>query len=149
MKDTRVWLTKCFSWMSTCFKNKKKRKEKMNHQSIIILCLTCFPCKPRLEQLSWMISQHFCLQHLCLLYAKSFFPCTARLWKTLPIECFPFTCHLNSFKSRINRHLFNCRIFLKMFPVCFKLFVLNGCSALHVVNPNLKNTSFLCLFSDI
>ena len=34
-----------------------------------------------------------------------FFPHTARLWNSLPIECFPLTCDLNSFKSRINRHL--------------------------------------------
>ena len=24
-------------------------------------------------------------------YVKSFFPCTARLWSSLPIECFPWT----------------------------------------------------------
>ena len=35
-------------------------------------------------------------------YVNSFFPCTARLWDSLPIECFPLTC---GFKSRINRHL--------------------------------------------
>ena len=29
----------------------------------------------------------------------------ARLWNSLPIECFPLTYDLNSFKSRINRHL--------------------------------------------
>ena len=38
-------------------------------------------------------------------YVKSFFPCTARLWNSLPIEFFPFTYDLNGFKSRINRHL--------------------------------------------
>ena len=38
-------------------------------------------------------------------YVNSFFPCTARLWNSLPIECFPLTYDLNSFKSRINRHL--------------------------------------------
>ena len=38
-------------------------------------------------------------------YVKSFFPCTARLWNSLPIECFPFTYDLSGFKSRINRHL--------------------------------------------
>ena len=41
-------------------------------------------------------------------YVNSFFPCTARLWNSLPIECFP--C--------------NCRFFLNRFPVCFNLFVL-------------------------
>ena len=38
-------------------------------------------------------------------YVNSFFPCTARLWNSLPIECFPLTYNLNGFKSRINRHL--------------------------------------------
>ena len=28
-------------------------------------------------------------------------------WNFLPIECFPLTYDLNSFKSRINRHLLN------------------------------------------
>ena len=38
-------------------------------------------------------------------YVNSFFPHTARLWNSLPIECFPLTYDLNSFKSRIDRHL--------------------------------------------
>ena len=40
-------------------------------------------------------------------YINSFFPRTARLWNSLPIECFPFplTYDLSGFKSRINRHL--------------------------------------------
>ena len=38
-------------------------------------------------------------------YVNSFFPCTAKLWNSLPIECFPLTCDLSDFKSRINRHL--------------------------------------------
>ena len=38
-------------------------------------------------------------------YVNSFFPRTARLWNSLPIECFPLTYNLNSFKSRIKRHL--------------------------------------------
>ena len=29
---------------------------------------------------------------------NSFFPCTARLWNSLPIECFPLTYYLNGFK---------------------------------------------------
>ena len=36
---------------------------------------------------------------------NSFFSRTARLWNSLPIECFPLTYDLNGFKSRINRHL--------------------------------------------
>ena len=38
-------------------------------------------------------------------YVNSFFPRTARLWNSLPLECFPLTCNLNGSKSRINRHL--------------------------------------------
>ena len=38
-------------------------------------------------------------------YVNSFFPRTARLWNSLPIECFPLTYDLSAFKSRINRHL--------------------------------------------
>ena len=40
-------------------------------------------------------------------YVNSFFPCTARLWNSLPIECFPLTYDLSGFKSRINRYLLN------------------------------------------
>ena len=38
-------------------------------------------------------------------YGNSFFPRTARLWNSLPIECFPLTFDLSGFKSRINRYL--------------------------------------------
>ena len=38
-------------------------------------------------------------------YINSFFPRTARLWNSLSIECFPLTCDLSGYKSRINRHL--------------------------------------------
>ena len=38
-------------------------------------------------------------------HVNSFFPRTARLWNSLPIECFPLTNDLSGFKSRINRHL--------------------------------------------
>ena len=38
-------------------------------------------------------------------YDKSFFPRTARLWNSLPIEYFPLTYDMSGFKSRINRHL--------------------------------------------
>ena len=38
-------------------------------------------------------------------YVNSFFPRTARLRNSLPIECFPLTYDLSGFKSRINRHL--------------------------------------------
>ena len=38
-------------------------------------------------------------------YVNSFFPRTARLWNSLPIECFPLTYDLSGVKSRINRYL--------------------------------------------
>ena len=38
-------------------------------------------------------------------YVNSFFPHTAKLWNSLPIEYFPLTYDLRGFKSRINRHL--------------------------------------------
>ena len=38
-------------------------------------------------------------------YVNSFFPCKARFWNSLLIECFPLTYDLNGFKFRINRHL--------------------------------------------
>ena len=38
-------------------------------------------------------------------YVNSFFPRTAKLWNSLPRECFPLTYDLSGFKFRINRHL--------------------------------------------
>ena len=38
-------------------------------------------------------------------YVNSFFPGTARLWNSLPLECFSLNYDPNSFMSRINRHL--------------------------------------------
>ena len=38
-------------------------------------------------------------------YVISFFPGTARLWSSVPIECFPLTYDLSGLKSRINRNL--------------------------------------------
>ena len=43
-----------------------------------------------------------CYKHV---YVNSFFPRTARLWNSLPIECFPLTYNLNGFKSIISRDL--------------------------------------------
>ena len=37
-------------------------------------------------------------------YVNIFFSRTARLWNSLPIECFPLTYDLSDFKSRINKH---------------------------------------------
>ena len=38
-------------------------------------------------------------------YFNSFFPCTATLWNSLLIECFPWTYDFSGFKTRIDRHL--------------------------------------------
>ena len=38
-------------------------------------------------------------------YVNSFFIRTAKLWNSLPIECFLMTYDLSGFKSRFNRHL--------------------------------------------
>ena len=40
-------------------------------------------------------------------YVKSFFPGTARLWNSLPIECFPLTHDLSGFKLSFNRYIIN------------------------------------------
>ena len=76
--------------------------------------------------------------------ANSFFPCTARLWNSLPAECFPLTYDLNGLMSRMKRHLLTVGSFWTEFLytsifLCF--FFLNSmpckdCSALHAVNPS-------------
>ena len=54
----------------------------------------------RLHDFSVTISR--CYKDVCV---NSFFPRTARLWNSLPMECFPLTYDLNGFKSTINRYL--------------------------------------------
>ena len=54
----------------------------------------------RLHHFSFTIPRYF-----KDVYVNSFFPCTARLRISLPIECFPLTYNPNGFKSRINRQL--------------------------------------------
>ena len=44
-------------------------------------------------------------------YGHIFSPRTARLWNSLPIECFPLTYDLCDFKSKINRHLLTVGFF--------------------------------------
>ena len=41
------------------------------------------------------------------LYVGSVFPCTTRLWTSLPLECFHLTYDLTGFKTKINRYLLN------------------------------------------
>ena len=56
-------------------------------------------------------------------YVNSFFPFTARLWNSLPIECIPLTFDLSALNSRVNRELLTVA-FLNRFPVCCNLFLL-------------------------
>ena len=44
-------------------------------------------------------------------YVNSFFPHMAKLWNSLPIECFPLTYDLSGLKCRINRHLLTVGFF--------------------------------------
>ena len=54
----------------------------------------------RLYDFSFTISR--CYEDV---YINKFFPSIARLWNSLPVECFPLTYDPNGFKSRINRRL--------------------------------------------
>ena len=75
----------------------------------------------RLHDFSVTISRSY--KDVCV---NSFFPGTAKLWNSLPINCFPLTYDIRgSFKFRINRHLLtagsseidflDCLIFLCFF----------------------------------
>ena len=54
----------------------------------------------RLHDFSVTISRYW--KDVCV---NSSFSRTARLWNSLPIDCFSLIDDLNGFKSRINRHL--------------------------------------------
>ena len=45
-------------------------------------------------------------------YVNSFLLRTAKLWNSVPLECFPLTYDLNGCKSRINRHVLTVGSFL-------------------------------------
>ena len=88
-------------------------------------------------------------------FFNSFFPLTARLWNSLPIECFPLTYDLNGFKCRNNRHI-NCRSFLKGFPVSLNpfvlLFLVTSCllvAVQHCMKGILKKGVVLVVFNKI
>ena len=77
-------------------------------------------------------------------YVNSFFPHTARLWNSLPRECFPLTYDLNGFKPIINRHLLtevlSKQISCMLYSVCAS-FSCNStshssCLVLQGVNPS-------------
>ena len=77
-------------------------------------------------------------------YVNRFFPHTARLLNSLPIEFSPLIYDLSGFKSRINRHLLlqvlSKHIFCMLQSFCdsfsCKSMPHSGCSASHGVNPN-------------
>ena len=57
-------------------------------------------------QITWFFCGHSqMVQCYKDVFVNSFFLHTARLWNSLPIECFPLTYGCSGFKSRINRHL--------------------------------------------
>ena len=60
------------------------------------------------------------------MYVKSFFPCTGRLWNSIPLDCFPLTYDLNGFKSKVNRHRSNSRSKLPSMIFFFKKIVLSN-----------------------
>ena len=67
-------------------------------------------------------------------YVNSFFPCTAKLWNSLLIECLPLIYVLSGFKSRINRHLLTS-FFLNRFSLSCNLFCASFCVTLCLVVP--------------
>ena len=77
---------------------------------ILKICDNCIPyqCmhqdKLQLVIYSDRLHDFFCHRHP--IYVKSFFSLQSQaLQFSLPLECFPVTYDLNSFKCRINRHL--------------------------------------------
>ena len=60
-------------------------------------------------------------------YVNSFFPRTARLWNSLPAECFPLTYDINGFKSRV-KDTFFLGFFLYSFPLRFSYFSSFSCN---------------------
>ena len=58
---------------------------------------------------SWFFCHHS--QMLRNVYVYSFFPGTAGLWNSLPIECFPFIYDSNGFKYIINRQILTAGFF--------------------------------------
>ena len=111
--------TCCFSW--TCGSSSKSSQLKVFLHLFFFRCFeNLLRCSTELVQLVPLLysgrrSIHY-LDKLygfstiiprCYMdvYVDSFSPGTAKLRISPPIECFPFTYHLNNLKSRINRYL--------------------------------------------
>ena len=87
-------------------------------------------------------------------YASNFFPCTGRLWNSLPVEFFPLIYYLNSFKSKGIGFL---SLFISLY--CFflpRLFLVIAClvvavqplwskSQIKKIQNNLSRTFSQCL----
>ena len=79
---------------------------------------------------------------------KSLFPCTPRLYKFLPTECFPFTYDLSCFMFRVNRCIIK-HLFLSTSPLWLSSFISfsfnfmprTDCSVLHGVKNLIKKLS--------
>ena len=83
-------------------------------------------------------------QDVCV---NSFFPGTARLWNSLPIECFHLTYDLSVFKSRINRHLLTVGSFYTdvLYVLCFMFYFV----LLFLVTPCLVAVKYVKAQSEI
>ena len=80
---------------------------------------------------------------------KSFFHLKARLWISLPAECFSFTYDLNGFRSRVNRHLFSWGTFLGFYIILFFFLSLHDSQwffSLTLSESQQKRTSFTAVF---
>ena len=74
--------------------------ELAQHVPLPFSCGRSTPNSDRLHDFSFAIPR--CYKDV---YVNSFFPRTAGLWNSLPIERFPLTYNVNGCKSRINGHL--------------------------------------------
>ena len=101
--------------ISNCNLNEIKPLSKLNKSSCSLFHLNTYSLSNHFEDLEYLLdSTNFNFDVIAIsetricykdVYVNSFFPCTARLWNSLPIECFPLTYDLSGFKSRINRYL--------------------------------------------
>ena len=67
-------------------------------------------------------------------YVNSFFPHTARLWNSVPVECFPLTYDLSGFKSRINGYLLTAFLSKQISCFLYAFFLVTPCLVV-VVQP--------------
>ena len=70
-------------------------------------------------------------------YVNSFFPCTARLWNSLPIECFPLTYDLNGYNLLwfLSKEI-SCILLSFCASFSCNTMPCSSCSVLHGIDPN-------------